>query len=389
MIKNDRKWPEYKIKDVAEIISGSTPRTSNKSYYNGNILWATPKDLSGLEGIYLEDTNKKITTDAYKSCSTKLLPKNAVLFSSRAPIGLVAIAKKEMCTNQGFKNFICGETLDPLYLYYCLKALTPSIQHLGHGATFKEVSKELIGNFRIPVPPLNIQRKVASLLKNTECTREKRKQASLLTNEFLKSVFLDMFGDPVKNEKGWEKVEFRKIFTSIRYGTGSPPEYAEKGIPFIRATNVKKGTVIDNGIKYISPEEASKIKKCKVSKGDLIIVRSGVNAGDSALIPEKYDGAYAGYDLNVKLSYEEAVFCNYLINSSYGKKMLEPLKRRAGQPHLNADQIGSLEFIRPPKGELKAFCAVYSKNEIIKQKQQQSENGLNNLFNSLMQRVFG
>jgi type I restriction enzyme S subunit len=256
------------------------------------------------------------------------------------------------------------------------------------GTTLPGVNATNLAKVHIPLPPLPIQRKIATILERCEFAMRKRTEANRLSDELLKSTFLEMFGDPAKNPKKWVVKRFGDIYSSIRYGTGSPPEYQEKGTPFIRATNIKNGTVISSDMKFISRDDGANIEKCKVSYGNLIIVRSGVNAGDCALIPQEYDGAYAAYDLIVELPYHSAVFYNHLINSTYGKTMIAPMKRRAGQPHLNAEQIGSLRFVNPPSLEQQKFADIVQKVEKLKQKQHASEKELTNFFNSLMQKAF-
>jgi type I restriction enzyme S subunit len=108
-------WPLVSIKDCAKVVGGSTPKTDIAEYWDGVIPWTTPKDLSDLQGKFLADTPRKITEAGLKSCSSELLPVNSVLFSSRAPIGHVAINSVPMATNQGFKSFIPGPKLDSLY----------------------------------------------------------------------------------------------------------------------------------------------------------------------------------------------------------------------------------------------------------------------------------
>jgi len=187
--------------------------------------------------------------------------------------------------------------------------------------------------------------------------RTKRRQALAKLDTLTESLFLEMFGDPVRNSMGWNIQKLGTQLKNIRYGTGSPPEYAESGIPFVRATNVKRGTVVRKGLKFITEAAAASISKCRLHQNDLIIVRSGVNAGDCALIPQEYEGAFAGYDLILNLDAPAAHFYNYLLNSTYGKKLLDPLTRRAAQPHLNADQIKDLALISPPNQVLLNFMA--------------------------------
>ncbi|MVM34737.1 restriction endonuclease subunit S, partial [Spirosoma sp. HMF4905] len=125
-----------RIKDIGQIVSGSTPSRSTKEYWNGNIPWVTPKELTRLDTPYLNDSQEKITEEGYKSCSARILPKGSILFSSRAPIGLVAVTNIEVCTNQGFKSIIPNEDIDSLYLYYALKHYKRELNLLGTGTTF-------------------------------------------------------------------------------------------------------------------------------------------------------------------------------------------------------------------------------------------------------------
>lgn len=160
------EYREYKLEELGEIVGGSTPSTKNENYYNGNISWITPKDLTDLKGRFINEGERNITEEGYKSTSTKLLPVNSVLFSSRAPIGYVAINnKKEVCTNQGFKSIIPNEKIDYMYLYYLLKYNKNKIESLGSGTTFKEVSGTVMKNVKvlIPVEKTN-QKKIAKIL---------------------------------------------------------------------------------------------------------------------------------------------------------------------------------------------------------------------------------
>ena len=135
------EWKECTIADLGEVVGGATPSTKKaENYENGNISWITPKDLSTFNGRYILRGERNITEIGLRSCSTRLLPPNTVLFSSRAPIGYVAIAAKEMCTNQGFKSVIPNPNTDYMFLYYLLKYNKDNIENMGSGTTFKEVS---------------------------------------------------------------------------------------------------------------------------------------------------------------------------------------------------------------------------------------------------------
>ena len=160
------EWIECKISDIGTVVGGATPSTKkSENYDDGKIAWITPKDLSSFSGRYIRHGERNITEMGLKSCSTQLLPKDTVLFSSRAPIGYVAIAANEVCTNQGFKSVIPNENTDPLFLFYLLKYNKDKIGGMGSGTTFKEVSGNTMKNIVVNVPSDKVvQEKIATIL---------------------------------------------------------------------------------------------------------------------------------------------------------------------------------------------------------------------------------
>ena len=148
-------WQVENLVDFAEIKNGATPSTSDDTNYGGDIVWITPKDLSDQQSKFVYQGERNITKQGLDSCSTSMLPINSVLMSSRAPIGLISIAKHEVCTNQGFKSFIPKNMEDSIYLYYYIKHHIKQIEQLGTGTTFKEVSRDDLCKFSILVVGAN------------------------------------------------------------------------------------------------------------------------------------------------------------------------------------------------------------------------------------------
>ena len=158
-------WEEKKICDVGEVVGGTTPSTTNKDYWNGNLCWISPAELNG--NHYLYDSRKKITQEAVNSKSLKLLPEGTVILSSRAPIGKVTINKVPTYCNQGFKCVICKDSLYNEYLYWWFYGHTEYLNSLGTGATFAEISKKIVENIVIPIPPYAEQRRIVSYLDSS------------------------------------------------------------------------------------------------------------------------------------------------------------------------------------------------------------------------------
>ena len=161
-----RTWKICTIADIGTVVGGATPSTKKEENYDkGTIAWITPKDLAGFSGRFISCGERNITEMGLKSCSAQLMPKHTVLFSSRAPIGYIAIAAKEVCTNQGFKSVIPNENTDYMFLYYLLKYNRKNIERLGSGTTFKEVSASTMRGIQVKVPEsLNEQKAIASVL---------------------------------------------------------------------------------------------------------------------------------------------------------------------------------------------------------------------------------
>lgn len=159
------EWRKTKLSDIGEIVGGATPSTSKVEYYeNGQIPWITPKDLSGYTKRYISKGERNITQAGLDSCSARIIPKDSVLFTSRAPIGYIAIAENPLCTNQGFKSIVPNDNIISLFLYYLLKFNKDKIEAQGSGTTFNEVSGQAMKNIEVFIPSLSTQQKIASIL---------------------------------------------------------------------------------------------------------------------------------------------------------------------------------------------------------------------------------
>lgn len=167
-MENDKGWEKMRLDEIGEIIAGSTPSTADDSNWDGDINWVTPAELD--VQLYYGETVRKITEKAAKSLT--LMPVGTILLSTRAPIGKIAITTVPMCCNQGFKNVICNECINNVFLYYYLMLTMDNIKALGRGATFKEVSKKTISEYKVIIPDLDKQKQFASKIEVIEKQKE-------------------------------------------------------------------------------------------------------------------------------------------------------------------------------------------------------------------------
>ena len=167
MNKIPKGWEVKKLKDIGKISSGGTPSTSNDNNFGGNIAWITPADLTGYKDKFISKGKRNLSEAGLKNSSAKILPKGTILFSSRAPIGYVAIAQNEISTNQGFKNLTPNESVISEYVYYYLLGSKNLAEQSASGTTFKEISATAFSNLPIPLPPLSEQKAIADKLDDS------------------------------------------------------------------------------------------------------------------------------------------------------------------------------------------------------------------------------
>ncbi len=224
------EWIECKISDIGTVVGGSTPSTKRtENYENGTVAWITPKDLSTFSGRYIQRGERNITEIGLKSCSTQLLPKNTVLFSSRAPIGYVAIAANEVCTNQGFKSVVPNENTDPLFLYYLLKYNKDKIEGMGSGTTFKEVSGNTMKNIVVSVPKdKKVQETISAILGSIDDKIEENEKINNNLEQQAQAIYQHMLIDNPNSD--WIEGSLSDIADITMGQSPSGSSYNEDGI---------------------------------------------------------------------------------------------------------------------------------------------------------------
>lgn len=268
------KWREVKISDLGDVVGGATPSTSRDDYYNGEIPWITPKDLSDHKSRFINRGERNITLEGLRSCSTQILPKNTVLFSSRAPIGYVAIAANDLCTNQGFKSVIPNDKTDFMFLFYLLKYNKDAIENMASGTTFKEVSGATMRKIVVRVPDLETQKKIAKVLSalddkielNNQINKNLEEQAQAL----YKSWFVDFepFGGVVPAD--WAQADIYSL-AEVIYGAPFASKYFNNtgdGIPIIRIRDLEEQ-------KFITYTTEKHSKGYLLQKGDIVVGMDG------------------------------------------------------------------------------------------------------------------
>ncbi len=305
------KLIKYKVKQFAEIIGGGTPSTKNTAYWEGDIPWITPNDLTSFEGVYIEKGERNITKEGLNQSSAKLLPKKTILLTSRAPVGYVAIAKNDLSTNQGFKNLICDKNLsDPEFVYYLLKINKKYLQSNSTGSTFGELSASRVKNLYFYLPEVNIQKRIAStLLKYDELIDKNHKRIQLL-EEAARLLYREWFvyfrfpgHENVKIidgiPEGWKKKSLSEIVTT-QYGYTETATQDKIGPKFLRGKDINKSSYIDwNSVPFCSDKKLD-FNKYYLSPGDILIIRMA-DPGKVGIVEKEIKAIFASYLVRLKI----------------------------------------------------------------------------------------
>lgn len=260
---------KYKLEDITQIVSGGTPSTNIETYYNGNIPWITPKDLSGYKYKYITEGERSITVEGLNNSSAKMVPQGTVLFSSRAPIGYTAIAGVDLCTNQGFKNFICDEkNIHNEYLYYYLIQHKGEIEKLANGSTFKELSVRDVKDIEINIPNIEIQKSIVRKLSFVKDKIELNLQIIDSLHKLSEQLYIKYF------ERDDSAGDFRYLCDMVEIISGGTPKTTEEEY------------WIDGNIEWFTPSDITSLNSLFVSESNRKITEKGFIKSSAKKVPK-------------------------------------------------------------------------------------------------------
>ena len=362
------EWKEYRLDEIGDIVSGGTPSTKNEDYYGNEIPWITPKDLSGYDSKYISKGERSITKLGLEKSSAKLLPKGTILFSSRAPIGYVAIAQEDLCTNQGFKNIVCNpQVAHNEFIYYRMKLAKEELESVAGGSTFKEVSGKVMKEFKIKLPSIEQQKRIASILSSLDDKIELNNEMNKTLEEMAQSIFKRWFvdfefpnedGQPYKSSggemveselamipKGWEVKSLDEILDSISIKHKFPNEK----IIFLNTSDILDGEVLHNNYSDVSslPGQAKK----SIQKGDILY---------SEIRPKNKRYTFIDFDadeyvvstklmvLRTKNKFNSSMMYFYLSNESTVNYLQTIAEGRSGTfPQITFNELKKLKICMP------------------------------------------
>ncbi|WP_455082824.1 restriction endonuclease subunit S [Prevotella aurantiaca] len=348
----------YKIAEIGDVVGGGTPSTSNPDLWGGEIPWISPKDLTGYNSIYISHGENFLTPKGLKS-GTKLLPKDTVLFSSRAPIGYIAIASNPICTNQGFKSIICNKDLiTPLFLYYYIKANLDYIKLFGTGATFPEISGAAMKKIKIQIPSLPIQQKIASILSTYDTLIENNNRRIRLLEQMAENLYKEWFvrfrfPGHEKLENGLPKEwDIRiKDLTQLKSGYAFKSSwFVDEGEAIAKIKDIGETIMDTSSFSYVSKDNCIKAEKFLLTEGDLTIALTGATIGKISIVPKHKGNIYTNQRLGKfflgKNPIEKLPFLYCLFKQkAMVSNIINLSNSSSAQPNISPEQIESIKIL--------------------------------------------
>ena len=397
-------WKALKIKNIFKVFAGATPDSNNQEFWDGDIAWVTPADYKSFDH-YLSFGKRFITRKGYESCATTLVPAGSIIFSKRAPIGSVVLAKNELCTNQGCLSCVPTDKAISNYFYYALCIFTEALELFGAGSTFKEISAFDFSNFRIPYPSLAEQEVIAAyldlkvgqidaILSEKEAMVEQLKQycKSLITetvtrglnpNVTLKDSGIDWIGQIPSH---WQIIKL--AYTAIGENTSfidgdwiESPYIKESGIRYVTTGNVTPLHFKNEGNSHISEEDFNKLNCTEVFPGDILISRLNEPLGKACIVPDIGERLVTSVDCVIYRPNTEkydSKFMVYYLNNDQYTKYLSTIGRGTIMKRVARSMLAKTPVIEPPLEEQRAIAEfldkrIASTEETISELQSQIE----------------
>lgn len=381
-------WRKYKLGDIATYINGKAFKPSE---------WRE-KGTPIVRIQNLTDENKPYNYYDKDDIPEKYVINNGdILISWSASLGVFEWSNGYAFLNQHiFKVVFDKMDINKKYFVYIVRAKLSEMERHTHGSTMKHITKGNFDNISINLPPLEEQERIASILEKAENAIEKREESIKLLDEYLKSVFVDMFGDPVTNPKGWKKSFCNEI--TLKIGSGSTPKggnssYKEEGISLIRSMNVHNNKFIKKDLAFIDDEQAKKLKNVTIEANDILLNITGASVARCCIVPNEYIPARVNQHVAIIRCKNEEIlptFLSYqLTNKSY-QRLLWDIATSGGATReaITKQQIENLELIIPEIELQNKFDNLANKVDKLKTEMENILKELENNFNSLMQKAF-
>lgn len=381
------------LAELAAFAGGGTPSKKRPEFYTGTIPWVTPKDMKCWE---ITDAQDHITEAAVKGSAARLIDPEAVLVVIRSgvlkhslPIG---INRVPVAINQDMKALRPKAGVDTDYLARAVSWAAPRILQTVRGTTADNVPLDVLKQLEVPLPPLPEQRRIAAILDKADGIRRKRAESTRLLDDFLRSAFLDMFGDPVTNPKGWpvrKLDEFVSQDRGVSYGVVQRGQHVEEGVPLIRISNILGNRASLDGVVRADRRIVAGYRRTELRGGELLLSIRGT-VGRVAIAPEQCRGWNVTREIAVipLTPQMNTRFAHCLLQTEGAQRFMTGEVRGVAQRGINLRDVRRLPVPVPPAVLCTEFSRVVEKSETARAHVHSMVSSSDGIFHSLVQRAF-
>lgn len=376
-----------KLGDFCSFLNGGTPTKAVPAYFDGDIPWITGADITG---PIVTRARSHITEEAIDESATNRVPKGTILLVTRTSVGKVGIAGVDLCFSQDITAVLPDpEKADTAFLVHFLRTKQPHFEDNARGATIKGITRQVVADLELPLPPLKDQKRIAALLDKADALRRKRQEALRLTDDFLRSTFLDLFGDPLTNTRQLPMKPLRE-FGEIVTGNTPPrsePENFGSAVEWIKSDNINTPNYyLTSAEERLSPLGAAKARKVPANSilvtciagspsciGNVALTNREVafNQQINAVVPAKDTDPFF-------------LFTQFLV----GKKKIQNASTNGMKGMVSKGTFSEIEFLAPPEAKQREFGDFFRHMEELHRKNEEAFTATETLFSALQQRAF-
>ncbi|PPJ63246.1 restriction endonuclease subunit S [Cuspidothrix issatschenkoi] len=368
--------------DLVKIVGGGTPSRAKDEYYNGCIPWITVKDFG--DEIFLRKSQETITKLGLKESSTNLIPAGNIILITRMAVGKVAINLIDVAINQDLKALICKPELYPKYLLFFLLSRSEYLNSQADGATVKGITVNTVEELKIPLPPLPEQKRIAAILEKCDRLRRTRRYSLQLSETFLQSVFLEMFGDPVTNPKNWKEASIREI-ADIIVPTRDKPKHFRGDIPWITLPDLNS-FFIGSARNLLTHEDAAEVGNRLMPINTVLLSCAG-SLGKVVVTTREVYANQQFYGLVAKSSLVNHLFLAISL-IILGEDFFFQLAGISTIGFFSKDKALEIKIPLPPLPLQEKFAQIVQKHERFRTQQREAERQAEHLFQTLLHRAF-
>ena len=368
-------WTETTLGDIAEVVGGGTPSTSKEEFWNGDVVWLTPTEVTAIDGKVISDSKRKITQAGLQSSGARVLPVGTVILTSRASVGFVALAGTELTTNQGFQSLIPTDLVDGVFLMFWIQMNRSEFESRSAGSTFKEISKSNVKSIAMNLPPLAEQKRIVDVVTSVDTYIDALQQQADTARTARDAVLHELLS---AGGDDWTETTLGEVGASGLFSDGDWVESKDQdpkgACRLIQLADIGDGVFLDKSSRWLNEEQFQRLRCTALSPGDILIARMPDPIARACLFPGYLPVSATVVDVAI-LRCGKGHFPDFLImliNDVTFRAAANSLITGTTRQRISRSNLSALTFSLPPMEEQKRIVEIVSSMDDVIQSTEQA-----------------